>query len=90
MITVRFTKNLARHVRADTTQVSGAKTVREVLDAVFAESPVLRGYVLDDQGILRKHMVIFVRGEQLRDRVGLSDPVGDGDELDVMQALSGG
>lgn len=90
MITVRFTKNLARHVRAETTHVSAAKTVREVLDAVFAESPAVRGYVLDDQGVLRKHMVIFVRGEQLRDRVGLSDPVDDGDELDVMQALSGG
>jgi hypothetical protein len=61
-----------------------------VLGHAFATNPAARGYVLDDQGDLRHHMVVFVNGEQVQDRVGLSDPVPNGGEVYVMQALSGG
>lgn len=65
-------------------------SVREVLDAVFASNPRARGYVLDDQGALRKHMVIFVDGQAIRDRSTLADPVSERSDIYVMQALSGG
>jgi hypothetical protein len=64
--------------------------VREVLDAYFAEHPKARGYVLDEQGALRPHMVVFVDNEPIRDRTRLSDAVTADSELFVMQALSGG
>jgi sulfur-carrier protein len=86
---VVFTKNLQRHVSCPVATVPGA-TVREALDAVFADNARLRAYVLDEQGALRKHMVVFVDGRQIQDRVGLSDPVTDNGEIYVMQALSGG
>ena len=70
-------------------EVAGA-TVREALAEVFAVHPALEGYVLDDQGGLRRHVTVFVRGVQVHDREGLSDPVGATDEIYVMQALSGG
>jgi len=50
----------------------------------------VRGYVVDEHGELRHHMVVFVNGIACADRRGLSDPVADGDEVVVMQALSGG
>jgi molybdopterin converting factor small subunit len=86
---VAFTQNLQRHVACPPMDVAGA-TVREVLDAVFSRNPRARGYVLDDQGELRVHMVVFVNGEQVRDRRGLSDAVPENGEVYVMQALSGG
>ena len=89
MATVVFTQNLRRHVVCPTETVSGA-TVREVLDAVFAANPRLRGYVLDDQGTMRHHMMVFVDGDPITDRRYLSDPVRDASEVYVMQALSGG
>ena len=89
MATVVFTQNLKRHVECPTEVVAGA-TVRAVLDAVFADNPRLRGYVLDDQGALRYHMMVFVDGEPITDRRDLSDPVRDASEVYVMQALSGG
>ncbi|HEY1554350.1 MAG TPA: MoaD/ThiS family protein [Kofleriaceae bacterium] len=89
MASVQFTANLQRHVDAPGEQVPGA-TVRAVLDAVFAHNPRLRGYVLDDQGALRHHMIVFVDGEQIADREHLTDPVGERAEVYVMQALSGG
>jgi uncharacterized protein YrrD len=89
MAAVHFTTNLQRHVAAPSVEAEGA-TVREVLDAVFAANPRLRGYVVDERGALRRHMVVFVDGQQLIDRDHLSDPVAPGAELHVMQALSGG
>lgn len=89
MARVSFTQNLQRHVPCPVTDAVGT-TVREVLEAAFAANRPARGYVLDDQGALRKHMVVFVDGEQVRDRVYLSDPVRPDGEVYVMQALSGG
>ena len=59
MATVIFTNNVQRHVACPQAQASG-KTVREVLDNVFADNPQARGYVLDDQAALRKHMLLTV------------------------------
>lgn len=89
MVRVSFTPNLQRHVACPPAEVSGAN-LRAVLDAVFADNPRARGYVLDDRGALRKHMIIFINGEQLQDRVALTDPVPEGSEVYVFQALSGG
>ena len=89
MVRVCFTANLQRHLNAPPQDVAGA-TVRQALDAVFAGNDRLRGYVLDEQGVVRKHMVIFVNGQPVRDRERLSDSVADGAEIFVMQALSGG
>lgn len=84
-----FTKNLQRHVSCPATTAPGS-TVREALDAVFADNARLRAYVLDEQGAVRRHMVVFVDGRQIQDRVRLSDAVAEDSEIYVMQALSGG
>jgi sulfur-carrier protein len=89
MPTVAFTPNIQRHVNCPTSTVAG-DTVRQVLDAVFEGNPRARGYVLDDQGVVRSHMVVFVDGRQVRDRQKLSDPVRPEAEVYVAQALSGG
>ena len=36
---------------------------------MFAAQPALRGYVLDDQGALRRHVAVYVNGEPVRDRI---------------------
>jgi molybdopterin synthase sulfur carrier subunit len=89
MATVSFTPNIQRHVNCPASTVKG-ETVRQVLDAVFEGNPRARGYVLDDQGGVRSHMVVFVDGRQVRDRQHLSDPVKPEAEVYVAQALSGG
>jgi sulfur-carrier protein len=86
---VHFTANLRRHVECPTIEVAAA-SVSEALEQVFAQNPRLRGYVVDDQGAVRKHMNVFVDGVQIRDRIGLEDPIAADSEIYVMQALSGG
>ena len=89
MPTVSFTPNFQRHVNCPSLEVAG-ETVRQVLDAVFQGNPRARAYVLDDQGAVRQHMVVFVDGKQVRDRQTLSDSVAQNAEVYVAQALSGG
>jgi hypothetical protein len=86
---VTFTANIQRHIACPPTDASGT-TVREVLERVFAANPAARSYVLDDQGAVRKHMVVFVDGRQIIDRAAQSDRVAPGAEIYVAQALSGG
>jgi sulfur carrier protein ThiS len=86
---VHFTPNLRRHLVVENAEVQG-RTVSEALSRVFRDNPGLRSYVLDDQGRLRTHVVIYVDGRPVRDRVALGDEVGAGAEIHVMQALSGG
>ena len=89
MARVVFTENLQRHIACPPTDAPGT-TVKEVLESVFAKYERARGYVLDEHGSLRHHMVIFVNGEQLADREQLTDRVSGDSEIYVMQALSGG
>lgn len=89
MAKIQFTPNLRRHLEVPTLEVAGG-TVRSVLDAVFERNAQLRGYILDDQGALRKHVSVFVDGRRIADPNGLSDAVGEASEVYVLQALSGG
>ena len=89
MPTVLFTSALRRFLATPTVRVGGA-TVGEALAAVFATNPGLRGYVLDDQGAVRRHVTVFVNGEAIKDRLRLSDLAKESDEIYVFQALSGG
>jgi molybdopterin converting factor small subunit len=89
MARVSFTANLKRHIAAPPANVAGG-TVRDALEKVFAANPPLRGYVLDDQGRLRKHVNIFVNGTMIADRAAQTDRIANNDEIYVMQALSGG
>ena len=89
MVAVEFAPAIHRHVICVRQQVEAA-TVREALDAVFAQQSAVRAYVLDDQGALRKHVALFVDGEQVRDRQQLSDPLRGDAEIYIVQALSGG
>jgi molybdopterin converting factor small subunit len=89
MPTVLFTSALQRFLPVPSAQVTGA-TIAEALAAVFASEPRLRGYVLDDQGALRRHVAIYVNGRPINDRARLTDAVAQDDEIYVFQALSGG
>ncbi|HVW00081.1 MAG TPA: MoaD/ThiS family protein [Planctomycetaceae bacterium] len=87
---VAFTSHLQRHGLDCSTQQVEGHTVREALEAVFAQRPALRGYILDDQQRLRPHVVIFLDGEPTTDRMQLGERVLTESEIYVMQALSGG
>ena len=71
----------AKEVLADGT------TVGEVLTDLDRRFPGMAFRVVDEQGVMRPHMIVWLHGERCRD---LAAPVTPADEVVLMQALSGG
>lgn len=89
MPTVTFAPHLQRHVPCPP-QLVAAQTLRDALAAAFAAAPALQGYVLDEQGHIRKHVAVFIDGRLWPRRGDLSVAVAHESRIDVIQALSGG
>lgn len=89
MPTVEFAPALTRHVACPPQQV-GAATLRSALAAAFEAAPAMRGYVLDEQGAVRKHVAVFVNARMIPSRTELDLPLAQADQVLVIQALTGG
>lgn len=89
MPTVEFAPALTRHVPCPRQELP-AGSLAAVLDAAFAAAPALRGYVLDEQGAVRKHVAVFVNGEMVASRGDLTRRLAPQDRVHVIQALTGG
>ena len=90
MATVKFTSALTRFFPDLGDMHVEGNTVHQVLASINRQIPGLQTYLLDDDGSLRKHVNIFIKEDLIRDRVQLTDPVKDQDEILIYQALSGG
>lgn len=66
-------------------ELQGA-TVLEVLQALETGQPELSGWILDERGLIRRHINVFVNG----DRGGEGSAVQSGDHIDVIPAITGG
>jgi len=89
MTRISFTSTIQRHVSAPDLEVEAA-TVAEALERYFERHPGVRGYVLDNQGAVRHHMLVLADGRSISDRRRLSDRIAPNTELFIFQALSGG
>ena len=89
MAQVHFTSWLRELVPNGPMRAEGG-TVGEALAALWVEHPQVRGYVLDDQGRLRKHVCIFADGQRIPHGAALGHPIKADAQLYIMQALSGG
>ena len=77
---------LRSYTETSETEASGA-TLTAVLADLEGRYEGIRFRMIDEQDRIRPHIRIFVNGRQVRD---LSQPLGAGDEIVVVQALSGG
>jgi molybdopterin synthase sulfur carrier subunit len=66
-------------------ELEGA-TVGDVLRALEAAEPRVRGWILDERGEVRRHINVYVNGERARQDAH----VDVGDTVDVLPAISGG
>lgn len=87
---VKFTHHLQRFFPdLKPTQIEGT-TVADVVSSLNVQYPGLADYIIDERGVLRKHVNIFISGELIQDRKTLQDAVGEDDQVYIFQALSGG
>lgn len=82
---------LASPLRSYVGQQSAVEAEGATLDLLFDDLdrryPGIRFRVIDEQGAIRKHMRVFVNRVAVR---GLDVALAAGDEVHVLQSLSGG
>jgi molybdopterin converting factor small subunit len=61
-----------------------------VLDRAFAPWPVLASRVRDERGEIRRHVNVFVDGEDAKRAQGVATEVRTGSTVHVINAVSGG
>ncbi|MEA2196140.1 MAG: sulfur-carrier protein [Solirubrobacteraceae bacterium] len=61
-------------------------TVVELLKRLEREHPEISGWILDERGLIRRHINVFVNGE----RGAEGTAVQSGDRVEVLPAITGG
>lgn len=72
---------------AGTSQLTiGGDTVGGLLKALEEEHSGLEGWILDERGVLRQHINVFVNG----DPAEADSAVDEQDKIEILPAISGG
>jgi len=66
------------------------RTVLEALDHAVGQYPALRFHVFDSAGKLRRHLVVFVNDENIRDLQGAETRINENDRLLLLASSAGG
>ena len=85
MANVRLRGQLEKLAGAAELQVEG-DTVNGILQALEGEHSGLEGWILDERGVLRRHINVFVNGEPADADTALDEK----DKIEILPAISGG
>jgi len=85
-VKVRIPTPLRSYTRAPEVEARGG-TVAELLADLDSRYPGIRFRMIDEQDGIRPHIRIFVNRERV---ATLTGPLRTGDEVQILQALSGG
>ncbi|MHA3774859.1 MoaD/ThiS family protein [Verrucomicrobiota bacterium sgz303538] len=73
----------------DEVQIAG-RTVREIISALEWEFPGLRTRILDEEGRVRRFVLLVLNDDILDPEEDLDSPVREGDQISILPALAGG
>ena len=90
MAQIKFTSALKRFFPTLEEGSIAGTNVKEVLTNLEGKYPGINDFLRDEQGHIRQHVNVFVKGELIEDEATLTDSVGESDEVLIFQALSGG
>jgi molybdopterin converting factor small subunit len=63
-----------------------AGTVNELLQQLEQDHSALEGWILDERGVLRRHINVFVNGEP----ADADTAIDEKDKIEILPAISGG
>jgi molybdopterin synthase sulfur carrier subunit len=61
-------------------------TVIELLRELERANPTISGWILDERGLIRQHINVFVDGERSREETAVADDA----RVEILPAISGG
>ena len=85
MAIVRLRGQLEKLAGSSELTIDGG-TVTELLQALEQEHAGLEGWILDERGVLRRHINVFVNGEPAEPDSALEEK----DKIEILPAISGG
>ena len=86
MAIVRLRGQLEKLAGGGSEHEIGGGTVSELLRSLEGTFAALEGWILDERGVVRRHVNVFVNGEIARP----DSPVSDSDRIEILPAISGG
>ncbi len=89
-VKVRLPRPLMQHVNAPSSLTVEAGTLRELVDALDQRFPGLAGRILDDQGRVRRFVIVFVNERMLDEAAPERVQVRPGDEVYIVPSVAGG
>ena len=86
MPVVRLREPLKRLAGDRSEHALDGATVGELLAELERAHPAAKGWILDERGVLRRHINVFVNGDLAEQET----QVGGDDRIEVLPAISGG
>ncbi|MEY2441594.1 MAG: sulfur-carrier protein [bacterium] len=86
MAIVRLRGQLEKLAGSGSEHEIAGDTVSELLTTLETTFDALEGWILDERGMLRRHINVFVNGELATPE----SPVSEGDKIEILPAISGG
>ena len=86
MATVRLRGQLEKLAGGESTVDVDAGTVTELLAQLEQDHSGLEGWILDERGVLRRHINVFVNGEPAEPDAAIEGS----DKIEILPAISGG
>lgn len=90
MVQVNFTSHLEVFFPTLKTQKVMALTLSELFSKLNKLYPGLSSYLLEDNGVIRKHVNVFLDGILVENKNNMNQSLEGVSEVFILQALSGG
>lgn len=90
MPTIRIPTPLRKLTNNEEEVTASGATLGAVLDELNATYPGLGERILDEQGVIRRFVNIFVNNEDVRFLQEKETPVKETDEISIVPAIAGG
>jgi molybdopterin converting factor small subunit len=86
MATVRLRGQLEKLAGGGSQHEIDGDTVDELLQGLESTFSALQGWILDERGVLRRHINVFVNGELATPETAIAAS----DKIEILPAISGG
>ena len=89
-LTVRLPAVLSQLVGGERSVAVHGATLQEALDDLVRQRPALGLHLFDEAGAMRRHILCFCNDVYTRGVEGLEVPVNPGDQITILNSVSGG
>lgn len=89
-VTVRVPTTLRTLTAGEAEIAVEGGTVAEVLENLEGSHPGFKERILDDEGVLRRFVNVFVSDDDVRFLQGLGTEIAEGETLSIVPAVAGG